>query len=157
VTTGVRTLANRNRRLRAARIPVAALAAAASAALLLSGCSNNGTALAKQACVHVDVSMRLYTEAEHAKTTATARKRVDEAANQLNQAEPLAARANSADPAYNPLMTTLQEIGRTSEANLIPALRAQCAAAQNPTVTAQSPVSSVPTSATSPAGTGAPG
>ena len=73
----------------------------------------------------------------------------------IEQAEQLAAQANSADPAYNPLMTTLQEIGRTSEANLIPALKAQCDAANNPT--AQGPVTSGPAPVTAPgrASTGA--
>lgn len=102
-------------------------------ALVLAGCSGSGQALAKRACVHVDASIRLYTEAEHDTNTSSARHKADEAIGQLEDALPIAAQANSADPAYNPLMTTLQEIGRTSEANLIPALRAQCAAADNPT------------------------
>ena len=102
-------------------------------AVLLAACSNSGTALAQRACVHVDASIRLYTEAQHSSDTTTARKKANEAIDQLEAALPIAAQANSADPAYNPLMTTLQEIGRTSESNLIPALRAQCAAATSPT------------------------
>jgi len=115
---------------------------------LLSGCASAGSALARQACVHVDASIRLFTRAEHATSAARARAEVVRAAGELNDAEQLAAQANSADPSYNPLMTTLQEIGRTSEANLIPALRAQCAAAQSSTAT--SPVPAAPTSATAP-------
>jgi thioredoxin-like negative regulator of GroEL len=122
----------RSRRLRAARLTVL-LTFAVGGALLMSACSNSGSSLAQQACVHVGASIRLYTEAEHATSTSEARDKVAKATSQLDQALQLAARANSADPAFNPLMTTLQEIGRTSEANLIPALRAQCAAAQNPT------------------------
>lgn len=110
-----------------------ALALCAAAGLALSACSGSGTSLARQACAHVETSIRLYVQAEHAADLATARRKATEAIGQLEQAEQLAAQANSADPAFNPLMTTLQEIGRTSEANLIPALRAQCAAAQNPT------------------------
>jgi hypothetical protein len=99
--------------------------------------------------VHVDASIRLYLQAEHAPDLATARRKATEAIGQLSQAEQLAAQANSADPAFNPLMTTLQEIGRTSEANLIPALRAQCSAAQNPT-------GATTTGGSGPAGGGAP-
>ncbi len=99
----------------------------------LSACGSAGPALALQACVHVDASIRLYHEAEHTRNPSTARREAVKATDQLAQAEPLAARATSADPAFNPLMTTLQENGRTSESNLIPALRAQCAAARNPT------------------------
>lgn len=107
--------------------------AAGGVALLLSGCSNAGDSLARQACVHVGASIRLYTQAEHDADTSVARHKANQAIGQLEAALPLAAQADSADPAYNPLMTTLQEIGRTSESNLIPALRAQCSAAANPT------------------------
>jgi hypothetical protein len=101
--------------------------------ILLTACSNSGSALAKQACVHVDRSIRLYAQAVHDTNAGTARKKADEAVGELEAAEQIAAQATSANPAFNPLMTTLQEIGRTSEANLIPALRAQCAAANSPT------------------------
>ncbi|HTX63566.1 MAG TPA: hypothetical protein VMD28_07980, partial [Acidimicrobiales bacterium] len=119
------------------------------------GCSNAGSSLARAACVHVDASIHLYTQAEHATTAARARTKVNQAANQLSEALQLAAQANSANPAFNPLMTTLQEIGRTSESNLIPALRAQCEAAENPT--SQSPVPGGPTTGTAPAGGGSSG
>ena len=142
------TLARRRHRLRRARLP-AAIAVSAGPALLLAGCSNVGNSLALAACAHVSTSIRLYSEAEHAATTAAARSKVDRAAEQLAEALPLAARATSANPAFNPLMTTLQEIGRTSEVNLIPALRAQCSAAENPT--SQSPIPGGPTPGTVPA------
>lgn len=122
----------------------------ASGALVLAACSNGGTSLAQQACAHVDASIRLYTEAEHSTSIAVARHKATQATSQLEQALPLAARANSADPAFNPLMTTLQEIGRTSEANLIPALRAQCSAAQNPTPQNPTPASGATNSTTTP-------
>ena len=138
----------RRRRLRPTRLP-AAIAVATGAALLLGGCSHAGSSLALAACGHVGTSIRLYSEAEHATTAAAARSKVEKAAAQLAEALPLAARATSANPAFNPLMTTLQEIGRTSEANLIPALRAQCAAAKSPTP--QSPVPGGPTPGTVPA------
>jgi hypothetical protein len=152
LTVGIRTPVDRSRRVRAARSVVGVLAVSVGAIVLLGGCSNAGGSLARQACVHVDASIHLYTEAEHAKTTAAARHKVNEAADQLGQAEQLAAQANSADPAFNPLMTTLQESGRVPEANLIPALRAQCSAATHPT--SQSPVGAGPTTATRPVGGG---
>lgn len=111
----------------------AAALACAAGGLALSSCSGAGPALALQACAHVDASIRLYHRAEHAQNAVTARREAARAAVELSEAEPLAARATSADPAFNPLMTTLQENGRTAESNLIPALEAQCAAARNPT------------------------
>ncbi len=146
---------------RARRAVKAARRTAAAAGLLLAGgsvmgaCSNGGTSLAQEACVHIDTSIRLFTRAEHESSQSVAARDAKKAIVQLEQAEQLAAQANSADPAYNPLMTTLQEIGRTSEANLIPALQAQCDAANNPT--AQGPVTSGPAPVTAPgrASTGA--
>lgn len=116
--------------------------------VVLSACSNGGTSLAQEACAHIHTSIRLFTHAEHEGNQAAAARNAEKAIVQLEQAEQLAAQANSADPAYNPLMTTLQEIGRTSEANLIPALQSQCDAANNPT--AQSPVTSGPAPVTAP-------
>jgi hypothetical protein len=155
VTKPVDAPATRNRRLRAARIPVVAVALSTGPALLLSGCSNGGAALAQAACVHVYRSIHLYTEAEHATSATAVRAKVDRATNELDQALQLAAQANSANPAFNPLMTTLQETGRTPESNLIAALRAQCEAASNPT--SQSPVPGGPTPGTVPAGAGSSG
>lgn len=130
-TTGRRAVfVGPNRRAKAIAALVGLLGAAGFA---LSACSSDGTSLALQACAHVDRSIKLYTEAQHSSNPAEANRDANEAVVQLEAAEPLAAAANSADPAFNPLMTTLQEIGRTSEANLIQALEAQCAAAENPT------------------------
>lgn len=126
-------MAGRRRGAGTVRRLTAAAALSGGAAVLLAACSNSGTALAKQACVHVDRSVHLFIQAEHATDPSTARSKAKEAVGQLEAALPIAAQATSANAAYNPLMTTLQEIGRTSEANLIPALRAQCAAADNPT------------------------
>lgn len=118
---------------RRAQALVVAAALVGGGSLLAAGCSNAGVSLAEQACVHVDASIRLFDEAERAADAKTARAEATAATGQLEKALPLAARANSSDPVYNPLMTTLQEIGRTSEANLVPALRAQCAAVASPT------------------------
>lgn len=109
-----------------------ALSLGAGAAVLLSACSSAGNSLAQQACTHVDASIGFYMKAEHATSDAAAHRDARRALRQLSQAVPLAARATSDDPVYNPLMVTLERSGQTSEKNLIPALRAQCSAANNP-------------------------
>lgn len=111
-----------------------------SLALLLSACGGGGLTLARQACAHVHTSLRLYERSQHAADAAAAARDRTRAIEQLEAALPLAARATSADPQWNPLMTTLQEIGRNSEGNLVSALRSQCALAntsgeQAPTLT----------------------
>ncbi len=103
--------------------------AAGALAVVLSGCGGSGQALAQEACAHVNRSIRLYSESEHQPDAARASAERARAVEQLEAAEPLAAMANSDDPQWNPLMTTLQEIGRDSEANLVAALQAQCATA----------------------------
>lgn len=112
------------------RVTMASVVVAAGAlAVVLSGCGGSGQVLAQEACAHVHRSIRLYTEAEHQPDPARASAERARAVVQLEAAEPLAAMANSDDPQWNPLMTTLQEIGRDSEANLVAALQAQCATA----------------------------
>jgi len=103
--------------------------AAGALAVVLSGCGGSGQALAQEACAHVNRSIRLYSESEHQPDAARASAERARAVEQLEAAEPLAAMANSDDPQRNPLMTTLQEIGRDSEANLVAALQAQCTTA----------------------------
>ena len=94
-------------RRRAAVAP--ALAGLAGLALLLAGCSNSGLTLARQACTHVETSIRLYTDASHDTDQSRATAQRQEALEELEAALPLAAQANSADGQWNPLMTTLQE------------------------------------------------
>jgi hypothetical protein len=108
---------------------VPALLATAALAVLLAGCGNDGLGLARQACTYVDASVKLYTTAQHETDPARASTERARALRELEIALPLAARANSADGQWNPLMTTLQEIGRNSEAHLVTALRMQCAQA----------------------------
>jgi hypothetical protein len=61
---------------------------------------------------------------------------------ELREALPLAAAANSDDGSWNSLMTTISEIGTVDEGHLVPALRAQCVVANsNPNVNPQSPSS----------------
>jgi hypothetical protein len=124
-------------RRRAAAAP--ALAGLAALALLLAGCSNSGLTLARQACTHVETSIRLYTAATNDTDQRQAAAQRKAALEELEAALPLAAQATAADGQWNPLMTTLQEAGRNSEAHLVTALRLQCAQAartneQAPTV-----------------------
>jgi hypothetical protein len=111
-------------RRRAAAAP--ALVAVAVLSGLLSGCGNNGLTLAREACTHVHASLQLYAEAQHQSVVARASADRTRAIEELETALPLAAQATSADPQWNPLMITLQEIGRNSEAHLVEALRLQC-------------------------------
>jgi hypothetical protein len=99
-------------------------------AVTLSACGGAGLTLAREACVHVKASLRLYA----ASMTGTEQAANDRtrAIEQLEVALPLAAQATSDDPQWNPLMTTLEEIGRHSEGNLVAALRAQCSQADTP-------------------------
>ena len=110
----------------------AAILAAAGIALGLGACGNDGLSLARQACVKVDASLELYHHSAHATDPATAAREQRQATVDLEEALPLAAQANSADPQWNPLMTTLQEVGRNSEGHLVAALRAQCNQAAQP-------------------------
>jgi hypothetical protein len=110
-----------------------AVGAVLSLAALVSGCSQqDALGLAQQACAHVAKSMRLYDEGMASHTDAVARKDVQQANNQLQDAEPLAAAATSDNGQWNALMTTLQEIGRVDEGHLLVALKAQCAVANTP-------------------------
>jgi len=107
--------------------------------IALSACVGNSTAgqtLARQACVHVDRSVTAWVRASHPGTpTATATQLFDRADQELRDALPLAAAANSDDGSWNALMTTISEGATVDEGHLVPALRAQCAVADsNPNV-----------------------
>lgn len=139
---------------RRGRAPIgAALVALAGLAIGLGACGNDGLALARQACVKVNNSIELYHRSLHTTDPSRAARQQRRAIEELQLALPLAAQANSADPQWNPLMTTLQEVGLNSEAHLISALRAQCAQAARPNE--QAPVVPPPPGATgTPAGGG---
>jgi hypothetical protein len=139
---------------RAAAAPLAVAVVVGS--LMLGGCgTGDGLGLARQACGHVDTSLRLYERSLHEGSPRGDADRL-RATEQLQDALQLAAQANSADPQYNPLMTTLQEIGRIDEGHLVVALRASCNLAnsanpQPPVITSTVPgQTSVPTPSTLP-------
>lgn len=95
-------------------------------ALLLSGCSNSGETWAKEACTHVQRSLALFEKAQTDPDGPGAATERSQAKAQLQKALPDAARANSANPQWNPLMTTLEASATITERNLVTALRAQC-------------------------------
>ena len=114
----------------------------AIAALALSACSTQGGQdLAQQACVHVHRSVADYLRAVDPETSPADSAQLEkEADQQLRDALPLAAAANSDDGSWNSLMTTISESATVDEAHLIPALRAQCVVANaNPNVNPQGP------------------
>lgn len=105
----------------------AGIVAVAALAITISACNaNGGLSLAQQACGHVARSLQLFSQSQHAPNLHLVSTEQDKAAEQLEQALPLAAQANSDGGEWNPLMTTLSELTRVNEAQLVPALRAEC-------------------------------
>jgi hypothetical protein len=97
--------------------------------LLLSSCGQaSGDDLARQACVHVKLSVRYF---EHSLkpnvSSGDAARLRTKAEAELRAALPLAAQATSADGSMNSLMTTISEIATVDEGHLVPALKGQCA------------------------------
>jgi hypothetical protein len=103
-------------------------AVAVGATLLLSACGQGGDALARQACVHVNLSVRYFEDSIKPNVSdANAARLRTKADAELRAALPLAAQANSADGSMNALMTTISESGTVDEGHLIPSLKGQCA------------------------------
>jgi hypothetical protein len=126
------------------------LAVAAFSALALAACGDQSAlALAQQACGKVHASVVSYDAGIQASNPSTKARDLKKAENDLQEAEPLAAQATSADGQWNALMTTLNEIGQVDEKHLIAALQSQCAVANS----GQPEIPNVPpTSAAVPAG-----
>ena len=128
----------RFRRLVAGTVVVVGLGAT------LTACGNDGSALAKQACGHVDRSLSLLTQASHQTDAATAARFRQQAYIQLRQALPIAAQAAYRDGQWQSLMTTVSESNRVPEATLVEALRAQCQQANSATFGQAPPPTSIP-------------
>lgn len=111
--------------------------------LALSACGNSGTALAKQACSHIDQSISLLARSHEAGPTGAAQLQ-QQAYNQLRDALPIAAQAAYHDGEWQALMTTISESNRVPEATLVTALRAQCQQANSSTFDQAPPPSSIP-------------
>lgn len=99
--------------------------------LAASACGNaNGTALAKQACGHVEKALHLLSTAGRASTDAVAATHDRaEAVAELRVALPIAAQAAAEAAQFAPLATTLSETNRVAATVLVPALSQQCFAA----------------------------
>ena len=86
-------------------------ALAALSALGFSACGDQSAlALAQQACGKVHASVVSYDAGTQASNPSTKARDLKKAENDLQEAEPLAAQATSADGQWNALMTTLNEI-----------------------------------------------
>jgi hypothetical protein len=110
----------------------------------LSACGNNGTALAKQACTHVNLSISLLKESDGQAGTTDAAKLRERAYVELLTALPIAAQAASHDEQWQALMTTISEGNRVPESTLVSALDAQCKVADSSTFNQPPPPSSIP-------------
>jgi hypothetical protein len=115
--------------LRGGRV-LAVLIVAGGIGLAACGSGGGGQALAEEACLHVHRSVVDYERSVAAGTAAsTVAELQKEATEQLRDALPLAAQANSADGSWNSLMTTISEGADVDEGHLLPSLKAQCVVA----------------------------
>ncbi len=115
--------------LRGGRV-LAVLIVAGGVVLAACGGGSNGQSLAQQACLHVHRSVLDYERSVVAGTaTGKAAQLQKEASEQLRDALPLAAQANSDDGSWNSLMTTISEGADVDEGHLLPSLKAQCVVA----------------------------
>jgi len=119
-------------------VVVAALIATGLGASL-SACGNSGTDLAKQACTHINRSIRLLEQSQHQSDHARAAQLAEQAYDQLRAALPIAAQAAFHDGQWQALMTTISESSRVPEGVLVSALQQQCAVADNPGATPPPP------------------
>ena len=93
-----------------------------------AGCGGNPDAKAKQACQHVERSLRLYAQAVASPDPAVA----DRALVELRTALPLASVAAAGSGQWEALRTTLSESPNVDEGRLVPALTQQCQTALAP-------------------------
>jgi len=150
--------ARRDRHRRRRGGPLLAAATLVAGAWALAGCASaDATALALQACDHVDRSLTLYAGALHQGDPARAGAERAAAQAQLRLALPTAATAAGEDSDYQALMSTLAESDHLPESLLVHALSAQCAAARSGGLPDGSGTGTGGTGAASPPGTGSAG
>jgi hypothetical protein len=99
---------------------------------VVAGCSGNPDATAKQACQHVERSLRLYAQASSNPDPAAADRERVEALIELRTALPLASVAAAGSGQWEALRTTLSESPNVDESRLVPALTQQCHSALAP-------------------------
>ncbi len=116
----------------------------------LSACGNSGTDLAKQACTHINRSIRLLEQSDHQSDHARAAQLAEQAYDQLRVALPIAAQAAFHDGQWQALMTTISESNRVPESTLVDALTAQCGEADSTIFGQTPPPSSIPPPAPAP-------
>ena len=108
------------------------LVAAAIISSLVASCSSSpdATAYGRQACQDVYRSLALFQRSQ-SEPPATAARMQAQALAELRTAVQPASLANATSGVWQPLMATLSESSRVPEANLVNALRQQCAADLN--------------------------
>jgi len=97
----------------------------------LTACAASAGDLARASCVHVNASLALLAKAGHATDPNVAAKLRNQAYLALLPAIPIAAQASYHDITWEPLSTTLSEINRVPESELVPSLQSQCQSADN--------------------------
>lgn len=103
-----------------------------SSLAVLAGCSSNADSQAKQACQHVERSLRLYAQAAANPNPAAADQERVAALVELRTALPLASVAAAGSGQWEALRTTLSESPNVDESRLVPALTQQCQTALAP-------------------------
>jgi hypothetical protein len=99
---------------------------------IVAGCGGNSDSKAKQACQHVERSLRLYAQAASNPDPAGADRERADALVELRTALPLAAVAAAGSGQWEALRTTLSESPNVEEGRLVPALTQQCQTALAP-------------------------
>jgi predicted component of type VI protein secretion system len=100
--------------------------------VIVAGCSSNADSQAKQACQHVERSLRLYAQAASNPNPAAADQERVAALVELRTALPLASVAAAGSGQWEALRTTLSESPNVDEGRLVPALTQQCQIALAP-------------------------
>jgi len=104
------------------------VAAVATLGAVLSSCGNSARSLAQDACTHVQASVNDLARADRATDPTAAARYRQQAYAEILDAIPIAAQAARVDGQWQALLFTVSEVNRVPEANLVPALRAECAA-----------------------------
>ena len=114
----------------------------AAVSAVAAGCgTQDGDALAKQACVYVTSSITLYESSVSTRSKHEATHLLDEAYDELQLGLQPAALAAGDNGQWQALMTTISESSRVPERVLVSALQQQCAVADTPGATPPPPQS----------------
>jgi hypothetical protein len=114
----------------------------------LAACGNQGIGLARQACTHVGRSITLLHQADRSPESSSAADLNHKAYIEMLAALPIAAEATYVDNQWQALMATLSQSSQVPEAQLVPALQAECRMANNSVFNQTPPPSSIPPPAT---------